>query len=97
MRIIARSTLQKFWESHNESEQFLKSWYHEISSSEYNCPNDIIYKYPKASVLTDNRIVFRIKWNDYRIVVKVNYDYQILWIRFIWTHAEYDKINAHKI
>ncbi|MXV52407.1 hypothetical protein GS399_15640 [Pedobacter sp. HMF7647] len=53
--------------------------------------------YPSVSILAHNRIVFNIKGNSYRLIVKINYDYQMLWIRFIGTHAEYDKINANEI
>ncbi len=53
--------------------------------------------YPNASILRDNRIVFNIKGNDYRLIVKFNFEYQLAWIRFIGTHAEYDKINANEI
>ena len=54
-------------------------------------------EYPSASILNENRVVFNIKGNKYRLIVKISYDYQILWIRFIGTHAEYDKINANEI
>ena len=59
--------------------------------------NELKREYPSASILKDNRIVFNIKGNDYRLIVKFNFDYQICWIRFIGTHAEYDKINANEI
>mgnify|MGYP000176725395 FL=1 len=54
-------------------------------------------EYPSASILNDNRIVFNIKGNSYRLIVRINYNYQMIWIRFIGTHAEYDKINANEI
>ena len=54
-------------------------------------------KYPSASILNNNRIVFNIKGNNYRLIVWINYNYQMIWIRFIGTHAEYDKINANEI
>ena len=60
-------------------------------------PGDIKKEYPSASFLADNRVVFNIKGNNYRLIVKLNYEYQILWIRFIGTPAEYDKINANNI
>jgi len=53
--------------------------------------------YPNASILKNNRIVFNIKGNDYRLIVKFNFEYQLAWIRFIGTHAEYDKIDANEI
>jgi mRNA interferase HigB len=53
--------------------------------------------YPSASILLDNRVVFNIKGNTYRLIVKINYAYQMVWIRFVGTHTEYDKINAEII
>ncbi|HEY9196325.1 MAG TPA: type II toxin-antitoxin system HigB family toxin [Mucilaginibacter sp.] len=96
MRIIAKKTLREFWEKHADCQQ-LKAWYQEVSSAEWQHPNDVKHEYPSASILEDNRIVFNIKGNNYRLIVKVNYIYQMVWIRFIGTLADYDKINAVKI
>ena len=60
-------------------------------------PNEVKKEYPSASILNDNRIVFNIKGNNYRLIVRINYNYQMIWIRFIGTHAEYDKVNANEI
>ena len=97
MRIIAKKTLKDFWEIHPDSEQQLKSWYQETSKADWSGPNQIKLAYPSASFLADNRVVFNIKGNRYRLIVKINYDYQMIWIRFVGTHAEYDKINAKTI
>ena len=97
MRVIAKKILRDFWESHADSEQQLKAWYHETSKAEWKNPNEIKQEYPSASILNNNRVVFNIKGNNYRLIVKVNYDYQMVWIRFIGTHSEYGKINANEI
>ncbi len=97
MRIISKKTLREFWEKHKDSEQQLKSWFQETNSVEWKNPKQIKKEYPSASFLANNRIVFNIKGNKYRLIVKINYDHNILWVRFIGTHAEYDKINATKI
>jgi mRNA interferase HigB len=97
MRVIAKSTLRNFWLKHADCEQALKSWYNEADKTTWLHPNDIKADYPSASILADNRVVFNIRGNTYRLIVKVNYSYQIVWIRFIGTHAEYDKIDANKI
>lgn len=97
MRIIAKKTLRDFWEEYPDSEQQLKSWYQETSNAEWTGRSKIKIGYPSASFLADNRVVFNIKGNHYRLIVKINYDYQIGWIRFIGTHAEYDKVNAKTI
>lgn len=97
MRIIAKKILRDFWKEHPDSEQQLKAWYQETSKAEWGTPNKIKIEYPTASFLPDNRVVFNIKGNHYRLIVKINYDYQMIWIRFIGTHDEYDKINAKTI
>ncbi|MDR2233171.1 MAG: type II toxin-antitoxin system HigB family toxin [Tannerella sp.] len=97
MRVIAKKTLRDYWEIHTDCEQQLKSWFQETEKTLWTNPNDIKIMYPSASILTDNRVTFNIKGNKYRLIVKINYAYQIVWIRFIGTHAEYDKINAEKI
>lgn len=97
MRIIAVSTLRKFWESHIDAEQPLKSWYKEATDTRWNEPNAIKQRYPSADILPDNRVVFNIKGNTYRLIVKIHYNTGIVFIRFVGTHAEYDKINAETI
>lgn len=97
MRVIAKKTLREFWEKHADCEQQLKAWFQEAEKAVWNTPNEIKVEYPSASILNDNRVVFNIKGNNYRLIVKINYDYQMVWIRFIGTHAEYDKINANEI
>jgi mRNA interferase HigB len=97
MRIIAKRTLREFWEKHEDTEEPLRIWYSQTEEADWKTPNDIKQDYASASILLDNRVVFNIKGNRYRLIVKINYDYGILWIRFIGTHAEYDRINAEKI
>ena len=97
LRIIAKKTLREFWVKHSDSEQQLKSWFRETEKTSWKTLNDLKNDFPSASILKDNRIVFNIKGNNYRLIVKFNFDYQICWIRFIGTHAEYDKIDAKKI
>jgi mRNA interferase HigB len=97
VRVIAKKTLRDFWEKHADSEQQLKAWYHETEQASWKTPHDIKKEYPSASILEDNRIVFNIKGNHYRLIVKINYAYGMVWIRFIGTHAEYDRINANTI
>lgn len=97
MRVIAKRTLRDFWTKDADSEQQLTAWYRETEKSEFKNLNELKRKYPSASILKENRIVFNIKGNRYRLIVKFNFDYQICWIRFVGTHAEYDKINANEI
>lgn len=97
MRVIAKSTLKEFWEIHTDCEQQLKSWYQEASQAEWKTPRCIKTEFPTASFLNDNRVVFNIKGNSYRLIVKISYDHQMVWIRFIGTHKKYDTINANTI
>ena len=97
MRVIAKKILREFWTKHSDCEQQLKAWYQETLNAEWKNTNEIKLEYPTASIIGDSRIVFNIKGNSYRLIVKINFDYQMIWIRFIGTHAEYDKINAKTI
>nr|WP_246849007.1 type II toxin-antitoxin system HigB family toxin [Aquimarina sp. U1-2] len=97
VRIIAKRTLRDFWIKHADSEQQLKSWYRETEKANWKNINELKSEYPNASILKNNRIVFNIKGNNYRLIVKFNFDYEICWIRFMGTHAEYDKIDANEI
>jgi mRNA interferase HigB len=97
VRTIAKKALREFWRAHADSEQPLKAWHKEVEKAKWDSPNDLKLLYPSASILQDNRVVFNIKGNNYRLIVKINFDFQICWIRFIGTHAEYDKINANTI
>jgi len=99
MRIIARSTLLKFWSNsdYSDSEQALRAWFEETKNSVWKSPNEIKKKYRSASVLKNNRVVFNICGNKYRLIVSIKYDFQIVYIRFIGTHKQYDQINAEEI
>ncbi len=97
MRVISRRTLREFWEKHADSEEQLKAWYRETEKASWKNINELKSEYPSVSILKDNKIVFNIKGNRYRLIVKMNFEIQISWILFIGTHAEYDKIIASKL
>jgi mRNA interferase HigB len=97
MRIIARNTLRSFWEKYPNTEQPLKAWFYEASRAQWQSPSEIKRLYRNASIIANNRVVFNIKGNDYRLIVHVRYDVGIIFIRFIGTHKEYDKIEAATI
>ena len=96
-RIIAKKTLREFWLKHSDSEQYLKTWYETAKNSNWTSPNEVKQTYINASILKDNRVVFNIKGNSYKLIVKFNYKRQWAFIRFLGTHAEYDRINANTI
>ena len=89
--------MRNFWEKHPDSEQYLKTWYDIVMSSNWITPNEVKQTYINASVLKDSRIVFNIKGNSYRLVAKFNFEKKWIFIRFIGTHLEYDKIDANTI
>ena len=97
--IVSKRTLKKHWEKYGreDSEQALKAWYHEVEKADWSNPNEVKAIYRNASIVGENRIVFNICGNKYRLVVKVNYEAQWVFIRFIGTHSEYDKINVTTI
>ncbi len=97
MRVIAKRTLRTFWSKHKNCEEQQKAWFKEAEEAQWRGPSDIKIDYPSASFLKDNRVVFNVKGNSYRLIVKINFSYKIAWIRFVGTHAEYDKIDANKI
>jgi mRNA interferase HigB len=97
MNIVAFRTLRAFYEKHTDCENQLKTWYKEATKANWKSPEEIKEVFSSASILADNRMVFNIKGNKYRLTVKFNYKYGWAWIRFIGTHADYDKINAETI
>lgn len=97
MRTIAVSTLRAFWERHPDAEQPLKAWYEEVTSASWTQPADIKAQYRSASVLKNRRVVFNIEGNDYRLVVAVAYKLQIVYVKFVGTHQEYDSVDVQTV
>lgn len=94
MRVIAVSALKKFWKRYPDSEQPLKAWYDEARHAAWTTPQSIKRRYAGVSFVGKNRVVFNVKGNDYRLVVAVAYRFQAVYIKFVGTHAQYDKIDA---
>ena len=97
MRIIAKRTLRTFWKRHHKAKGPLKAWHQEVARADWSTPSEVKAQFRSASVLQDNRVVFNIAGNQYRLIVKINYPYRIVYIRFIGTHADYDAIDAATI
>lgn len=97
MRVIAVATLRAFWKRHPDAEQPLKAWYEEASHAAWTRPSDIKAQYRQASILKNRRVVFNIKGNDYRLIVALAYQLQIVYIKFVGTHEEYDAVDAETI
>jgi mRNA interferase HigB len=97
MRIIARSTLRAFAARHPQARQPLDDWYKFAVHVVWQTPADVKLHFRSADILPDNRVVFNLGGNDYRLVVKIEYRFQTIYIRFVGTHAEYDRIDATTI
>lgn len=96
-RILSKRRIKEFWEKHPDSKSYLETWYETANKAVWKKPNDIKEFYSTVTILKNSRVVFNIKGNDYRLIAKINYEKQWMFIRFIGTHAEYDKIDADTI
>lgn len=96
-RIVAKRTLKEFWLKYPDSKNYLETWYETAKGANWKKPSDIKEFYSTISILKNSRVVFNIKGNEYRLVVKINYSKQWLFIRFIGKHSDYDKIDADNI
>ncbi|OQA64347.1 MAG: mRNA interferase HigB [Spirochaetes bacterium ADurb.Bin269] len=97
MRVIARKTLCDYWEHEPASKEALTAWFAEAEKADWESPADIKTQYRNASVLKDSRVVFNICGNKYRLIVRINFQFRTVYIRFIGTHKEYDAIDAGTI
>jgi mRNA interferase HigB len=97
VRVFNRSTIRAFADVHADARQPLFAWFAEVEGANWGGPDDIKARYPSASFLADNRVVFNIKGNKYRVIVAIKYEFFVVYIRFIGTHAEYDAIDAATI
>lgn len=97
MRIISRRTLREFYCRHAEAKPAIDAWFSEVSGSTWSGPAEIRSRYPSADFLPGNRVIFNIKGNTYRLIVKIHYNTGIVYIRFVGTHADYDRIDATTI
>jgi mRNA interferase HigB len=97
VRVFNRSTVRAFADAHADARQPLFAWFAEVAGASWNSPDDIKTRFPSASFLAGNRVVFNIKGNKYRVIVAIKYEFFAAYIRFIGTHAEYDAIDAGAI
>ena len=97
MRVIARKTLIEYWRAYPKAEQPLKAWFAEARKASWKTPHEITDQYGNASVVGNNRVVFNIAGNTYRLVVAIHYSAGIICIRFIGTHKEYDQIDVETV
>lgn len=91
--------MREFWEKpkYSDSESSLRSWYHDVKSVDWKNSNELKKQYNNASIVGEGRVVFNIKGNTYRLVVSIDYEFQVIFIRFIGTHKQYDEIDSKTI
>jgi mRNA interferase HigB len=96
MRIISRKTLKQFWErsEYRDAEMPLRAWFNEANVADWRNPADVKAAYRSASIVGNDRIVFNIAGNKYRLVVRINYPYRVVYVRFVGTHRQYDRIDV---
>ncbi len=97
MHIIKKKSLQDFWKEHSDSEQPLKAWHKDVEKANWKDFNELKSDYSTAKVIGNNRAVFKIKGNNYRLIAKFAFLFQKCYIKFIGTHAEYDKVDAETV
>ena len=97
MRVISKKILREFWEQHADVKRPLQAWLEDVKRTQWKTPGDVQKIYGDDAVLPDGRAVFNIKGNRYRLVTKIHYNTGIVYIRFIGTHAEYDRIDAKSV
>jgi mRNA interferase HigB len=97
MQIIAKRTLRVFWEQHPQAEAPLRLWYTRVSAVTWSGPSDIRDQFGSADFVADNRVIFNVAGNNYRVVVRVSYAYRRVLIKFVGTHKQYDQINAETV
>ena len=97
MHVITGRRLRQFWEHHQDAQGALQAWLAHVERADWHAPADVKRDHADADILPDNRVVFNIKGNRYRVVVKIRYASQVVYVRFVGTHEEYDRIDATRI
>jgi mRNA interferase HigB len=97
MHVVSVKPLREFWTKHADAEQPLKAWFREATAANWTSFDQIKARYRTADVIPGNRVIFNIKGNHYRLIVRIHYNTGRLFIRFVGTHAEYNRIDAETI
>ncbi|HEY0668201.1 MAG TPA: type II toxin-antitoxin system HigB family toxin [Sphingobacteriaceae bacterium] len=97
MRIISKKALVQYYQANASAKNSLEAWFQETEDSNWEKPGDVIRNYPSADVITGKRFVFNIKGNHYRLIADIEFKFQLVFIVWVGTHAEYDKINVKEI
>ena len=96
MSIIAKRALWEFWERHPDAERALSDWYISVEKADWSTPSEIRESFPDASFVGGNRVVFNIRGNRFRLITWISYRWRTVYIKWIGTHAEYDRIDVER-
>ena len=97
MHVISLKPLKEFWLKHSNAEGQLKAWYHEAKKAAWKTSAELKERYPTASIINSERVVFNICGNKYRLIVSISYSSHVVLIKFVGTHAEYEKVDAGSV
>ena len=97
MRIYNRSLIQQFWRRYPDAKGALEAWYEGVSRSDWDTPAKLVEQWPRVSHIGGDRAVFRIKGNSYRLVARINYGRRIVYIAWLGTHDQYDRIDVREV
>lgn len=97
MHVIAGKTLRQFWERYPDSQEALREWHRRAEAANWSSPQQVKIDFPGASIIGNDRVVFNVKGNNYRLVAHIRYRYSRVYVRFIGTHTQYDRINSMEI
>jgi mRNA interferase HigB len=97
MQVIAKRTLKLFWDRHPQAEAPLRAWHGLVSKADWASPADVKAMFRSVDFVGDNRVIFDIGGNKYRLIVRISYRFRRVLIKFIGTHGEYDAINPETV
>ncbi|WP_426023753.1 type II toxin-antitoxin system HigB family toxin [Brevundimonas sp. PWP3-1b1] len=97
MNVVARKTLQTFWTRHTPAKGPLTNWYNHVRAADWRSPQDVRDDFRSADFVGDNRVIFDVGGNKYRVVVRISYTFKQVLVKFVGTHAEYDRIDVETV
>lgn len=97
MNVVAKKTLQAFWTKHPASKASLAAWYDHAKGADWRSPQDIKDDFRSVDFVGDNRVIFDVGGNNYRIVARISYTFKQVMVKFVGTHKEYDRIDPETI
>ena len=97
MRVISKRALREFWERRPDTERALSNWHDTVAQADWTTPSELRASFPDASFVGGDRVVFNIRGNRLRLVAGISYRWRSVYIKWIGTHAEYDRIDVERV